>query len=338
MKLSTSLSVVTVATALGLFSTSAQALNVRAQATRSEASATRVRMDVDVATSSALDILFVIDDSGSMAAHQQNLLANVGELVRAAKDSGVDLHAGVITTSADGLVVSSALGARGVLAGARKKFAASSEGDFEKTLTENLKLVMTPNGSGTEQPFEAAQFALSEPLISTLNQGFLRPKAALAIFVLTDSDDQSPLAPEHYVQLVKNLKAKTSVSVHAAYIPADSTTCDRMGEPKATRIEAVLNAFGTKDESVNLCDPSFGSKLSKIGDAYSVVGVRTVQLNLAPQISSLTATFGTQKLEAGDLLGGWVYDSSKMQLQLGEKIDWTSQPAGTRLLIDYLAK
>src|SRR5207248_7519381 len=46
------------------------------------------------------------------------------------------------------------------------------------------------DGSGKEQPFQAARLALSDRLLDT-NAGFLRDGARLAIIFLTDEDDCS---------------------------------------------------------------------------------------------------------------------------------------------------
>lgn len=324
---------------LGLMSTfvtsSASAMNVRRELVKVDATGTRVRMDVDVFSSSMLDILFVIDDSGSMGLHQQKLLANVDGIVRAAKASGVDIHAGVITTSVSGSVAPAASGG-GLLVGSVKKYAATADGDFDSVLSNNLKAAMTTWGAATEQPFEAARLALSEPMASGPNRGFVRTDAALAIFLLTDADDQSPSPIEYYFNMVKALKVSAPVSLTAAYVPTAQPTCDTQGEPPAVRIEEALAKFGSQASSVSLCDADFATKLNQIGDGFGVAAIRTVQLKLAPILSTMHIAFGNQNIEAGDLEYGWVYDPAKMQIIFGNKVDWTSEPAGTRLLIDYL--
>jgi hypothetical protein len=318
-------------------SSSALAMNAHGLVVHTDATGTRVRLEVEVGLQPALDILFVIDDSGSMAVHQANFFANVKELVRASTASGVDLHAGVITTSAISVPPPAALG-QGVLVGSAKKYASTSEGDFDAVLDANLRAAMTTYGNPTEQPFEAMRLALSEPAVSGPNHGFIREGAGLAIFVVTDADDQSPDLVDTYIQMLKALKPTAPVSLHAAYIPVAETTCDTSGELRAVRLEEALSKFGTLSESVSLCDPSYGTKLQKIGEGYGVVTLRMVQLKKAPDLSTMHITFGNQNLEAGDLEYGWIYDASKMQILFGSKIDWKSEPAGTRVLIDYLAK
>lgn len=54
-------------------------------------------------------------------------------------------------------------------------------------------------GAGIEMGLEAAALALSEPLRSGANAGFLRDDARLALVFVTDEDDYSPLAPADYL-------------------------------------------------------------------------------------------------------------------------------------------
>lgn len=334
---------------LGTLASPAMALNVLSSKTATGPSGvTQVRMELEVSRgtlTSALDILFVVDDSGSMGTHQQNLLANVDNLVRAAERSGVDLNAAVITSSVDQDPWQPKPGyaSKGKFTGLPGATVASTaNGNFSAVLKQNLTFGMIIDGSGTEQPFEAVRLALSEPLLSGHNAGFLRPNAGLAVFLLTDADDQSPQPVQTYVDFLKQLKSN-AVTMHAAFIPstapaAPGTACDRSGEPAPARLEEALNAFGTLSESISLCEPDYSSRLSTIGSKYEMIGLRTVELKIAPVISSIRLTYGSQTLVAGDLHHGWVYDSAKMQIQLGAKINWVKEPQGTKLVVEYIAQ
>jgi hypothetical protein len=255
--------------------------------------------------------------------------------------SGVDLHAAVITTNTDTPPYQPVPGYAhgGRLIGVTNKVAKTVDGNFEQVLTENLKIGMRNDGSGYETPLEAVRLALSEPLLSTDNAGFLRPNAALAVFLLTDADDQSKDPVATYVEFLKNLK-QNAVTLHAAYIPTThvvlpGATCDRSGEPMPARLEEALVAFGTLAESINLCESDYSTKLGSIGSKYEMIGVRSVQFKLPAKISTIKVTYGSTVLVAGDVLKGWVYDSAKLQLQLGQFVDWRSQPIGTKLIIEY---
>lgn len=333
-------------------SVSVQAMNVLSQTVKTIGVKTTIRMEVEVprATSQVpVDLVFVIDNSASMSEHQKRLLDNAGDLAKAAVASGADVHAAVITTTADGQstyppngdleAAELREGLNGKFAGLKKRFAATADGDFEKTLLENLSSAMTINGSATEQPFEAIRKAFSEPLISTVNQGFLRGKSALGFFVLTDGDDQSSMTTENFVQFLKDLKPNGVVTMHAAYIPwvSGAPVC-QTAEAKPERLEAVLQHFGTLRTSVSLCGDNFGSQLKSIGTQYGRNGLTVVQLTIPADPATIRVTYGTTTLSGGNLRGGWVYDSNTMKLTLGEGIDWLRENQGTPLVIEFSEK
>lgn len=167
-----------------------------------------------------LDILFVIDDSNSMAEEQdgvaRELTAFVEELRRA---GGVrqDFAVGVITTSVyvdirigdyhrytpypleSGRLrpVPDALPDGGLALETNNERVLS--GDDPALLEKFARLVhQGVGGSGQETPFEAVRLALlgdlaTIPLAEGGNQGFLRDGARLLVVVLSDEDDCSEL-------------------------------------------------------------------------------------------------------------------------------------------------
>jgi hypothetical protein len=174
------------------------------------------------------DILFVIDDSGSMSDNQANLAANLGTFIDTLAASPVQnaFRIGVTTTSIEGFKTSAtstpaqaytAAPAAGVpypdgaiLAIAQSAAGAGLSGAFiydratatwgghrvldagVASLQQDFKanVLVGARGSGREQPFRAARLALTDRLADA-NAGFLRPGARLAVFFLTDEDDCS---------------------------------------------------------------------------------------------------------------------------------------------------
>jgi hypothetical protein len=146
------------------------------------------------------DILFVIDDSGSMNQEQTNLQTNLGNFIQGLKDSPVanDFQLGVTTTSVQTFDGSFSTTAgrpyeQGAFVGTPKVLLGSSPtlvADFQS------RVIVGTGGSGKEQPFWAMKLALSSPLIDAggANEGFLRPGARLAIVILSDEDDCSDSA------------------------------------------------------------------------------------------------------------------------------------------------
>jgi len=174
------------------------------------------------------DILFVVDDSGSMFDKQENLAANFTSFITrlAASPARNDLQIGVTTTSVDryglGLFPDTfaATGAclsppslgqpypQGALVSvsgpdvavdrlqsttAPPRILSGASPTLVADFSENVAVGVC--GSGREQGLAGARLALSDPNLSGPNAGFLRSGARLAVVIVSDDDDCSD--PDH---------------------------------------------------------------------------------------------------------------------------------------------
>jgi hypothetical protein len=144
------------------------------------------------------DILFVIDDSGSMSEEQANLKANLATFIQALKTSPIanDFQIGVTTTSVTGFTgtAMTGVGDHGALiADVPAGTPAVLAGDRADLVNEfGQRVIVGTSGSGKEQPFRAMELALSDPtLLGGANAGFLRAGSRLAVVFLSDEDDCS---------------------------------------------------------------------------------------------------------------------------------------------------
>lgn len=176
--------------------------------------ATRKVMEVPPEPIEALDILFVIDTSASMAEEQQALIASAADSLfaqLAAEVGGMpDLHLGTVSTDLGAgpfnLTGCDAPGDDGMLQGVRASSLCSGisiDGDFVSDVDDGSGGRVTnytgsldeafgciaglgTSGCGFEQPLEAMRRALDGR-----NPGFLRDQAMLLVLFLTDEDDCS---------------------------------------------------------------------------------------------------------------------------------------------------
>ncbi|NPD22935.1 VWA domain-containing protein [Corallococcus exiguus] len=159
------------------------------------------------------DILFVIDNSGSMSEEQQGIATELPAFLAALKEgNGVsqDFRVGVITTSvyqrqrfADGAdVIRSFPDQEGRLRPVRDESNQPTaerfiEGADPLLLPKFQRLVdQGTSGSGQEAPFEAVRLAVASPLATQPlaeggNGGFLRDDARLLVVVVSDEEDCS---------------------------------------------------------------------------------------------------------------------------------------------------
>lgn len=144
-----------------------------------------------------MDILFVIDNSGSMAEEQANLSTNFPKFIdvlNAAREGNLDYRVGVTTTAFPMQILGIPLGTgeQGTLLktpSMTRSWLERADPEIATTFTALAQVGI--GGSGQEQPLKAAQSALIDRVTDGANAGFLREDALLAIVILTDEDDQS---------------------------------------------------------------------------------------------------------------------------------------------------
>jgi hypothetical protein len=155
-----------------------------------------------------MDILFVIDNSGSMGEEQTNLAQNFPKFIdvlnayQTGTGNPLDYHVGVTTTSlTEGappiplpFPIPLPMGDDGALH--MKSECGMTRTWIERTDTDAAKefacvAQVGTDGSGMEQPLEAARLALTDRIADGKNAGFMRDDALLAVVILTDEDDQS---------------------------------------------------------------------------------------------------------------------------------------------------
>ncbi|MEK6773935.1 MAG: vWA domain-containing protein [Bdellovibrionota bacterium] len=281
-----------------------------------------------------VDILFVIDNSGSMGVHQENLADNIDLFLAAFVDRvQVDYHIGVLTTDMDS---NSAENTHccGNLVG-RTKFTDRSTPDGRFVLYRNL--LVGVKGSGTEKVFDPIKAALSEPRLSNQNQGFLRPDAHLAVIIITDAEDHSEENSQNlYDFLVRLKKLPEKVLAYGAIIPSDITSCARDEAEVPRRLESFLSMTVNATKNImSLCDPNFGKSLANLGNNIAKTIASTIFLVRAPILETIEVWYGTQQIPK-DPKKGWSYDVAQNAIHLGDDIVWdTSQPSGTKIRISF---
>jgi hypothetical protein len=174
----------------------------------------------------ATDVLFVVDDSGSMLGEQEELSENLGHFVNALVTSPVPLDVRIAVTNTsvsgyageemypaggpapagtpypagafvamrqdqDGAVTPGAYlwDATAGWGGPRILSSAMGGAALERDFRANV--LVGVRGSGKEQPLRAMRLALEKAGSGDVNDGFLRPRARLAVVIITDEDDCS---------------------------------------------------------------------------------------------------------------------------------------------------
>ncbi len=284
-----------------------------------------------------VDLLFVVDNSGSMAAHQQQLAENVS-IISTSIDKNLDLHVGVISTD---FVID-----KGRLLGA-PSFLTPSQVGFSQTLAQHL--LIGTNGSGLESFFNPILTAASYPAVQTVNDGFIRLKAQLHIVLLTDGDEPNEktvgasifVSDDEFIQKLSSTKSSSNLlQIDAFLSPSTNSNCLKDADVSMPlRLEKIVGIFGGSiynicgDMTENIHQLANSLRISAQKSVSPVADIAPIQLLGIPILSSINVSFGKQVLLLGDK--GWIYDFVNNKVIISTNVEWQAQPKDTALIVSY---
>ena len=239
-----------------------------------------------------MDILFVIDDSGSMSEEQANLISNFPRFVevldnyRTEAGNPLDYRLGVTTTGRDITTVItfnvpglpapmmmsiSETGPDGALlqpseCSMSRRWIESADPDVTGTFS-CLANVGT-GGSSVEMPLLMTQRAFTDRVVDGTNAGFIRNDALLAVIMLTDENDCS--RPEDRVEINIDFGAGVAGAADACD-PNGPTIIPTM--QFLTVLDSVKGDRGRWAAAV-IAGPGPGSCSSSFGDAAEATRLR----------------------------------------------------------------
>jgi hypothetical protein len=312
-----------------------------------------------VQKAAVVDVLFVVRNGPAMCEKQQQLATKFTSFISALDQESLDFHVAVTSTDFSSTQF-------------QGKFVAAAGNPFVLDAgTTNLTQVFTQNvlavgdtASPLSQGLLAALAAVTPPLSTGWNAGFLRQNASLAVIAVSDEDDYSLSVPppsegtDYYATFftrsfahLKSAGNENLVSVSAiigadAGIPADcegtasNPSCvynDATGHA-GYRYAAVANGTGGLIQPI--CASDFGPLLSTlaahIGGLTRSYDLANVPLgeSLNPNTITITVTPVGQPsyVVPQDTLNGWSYD------QANEAIDFAGTgipPPGANVVISY---
>lgn len=172
----------------------------------------------------AVDVLWVIDNSGSMSEEQKIIANNIDEFLNAFAPLDIEYHMGLITTDTTQPSQSGRLQGTYEDGGGTEYHYVTWIMRDEAIDEFGAAVKRLDGGSGAEAGLEAMHQALGEPLASTYNHGFLRDEAFLSVIFVSDEEDQSkPISatgsiPQGYIDFMVNLKGGAENVIASAII------------------------------------------------------------------------------------------------------------------------
>jgi hypothetical protein len=245
---------------------------------------------------SKIDVLVVIDNSGSMAPEQKNMSDRFGSFID--KIDSLDWRIAVTTTDMQGgkvdlkdkfdgqlLPISGLTG---------RYFLQSSDGKAAAQTSFGATVQRSEEGSGYEQGVAATYRSVERSMITgDANGGFYRSDAALAIVVVSDADETglnnnngnltSKSVPANLVSLVSNRWPGKPFIFNAIIVQSGDSACkgDKVNNNENYGVNYEKTAALTGGITGTVCATDYSTQLGDIGTGLGKV-VRSVSLDCAP--------------------------------------------------------
>lgn len=164
-----------------------------------------------------LDIVWIIDNSGSMSDEQSALGTNFSAFINDFIDQNVDFKMAITTTDAS---TSSKKGSM-VYGSDTKLTSAKAQENPERFKSDFRSLVQVgTRGSGSEKGLEA-----SEGFMQKYANSFLRQDAYLAVVMISDEEDQSSKSVSYYTDYLKQFKNEGGLVKIYSIVDVNNTNC-----------------------------------------------------------------------------------------------------------------
>jgi hypothetical protein len=285
-----------------------------------------------------IDILWVVDDSQSMANEQAKIADRFDDFLTGINDAGVDWHIGVISTDLDNLDTAALLqGEPAVLT--------TDTPEYRSLFQERVRVGI--DGSDKEKGIDAAFQALTEPLLSGPNEGFRRPGATLMVNYFSDENDCSDrgalldewVAEPCYdrsemlvpvIELIRDYRTLTQegerMYVSAIVGPKIAAGCE--GAKPGSRYNTMADAFGGLKG--NICDQDFDAIMGELG--LQAGGISTSFILEHYAVASTIKVWVDDEPIDEDEESGWTYDSRYHVLYFhGDGVP----PRGSKIQVEY---
>jgi hypothetical protein len=245
-----------------------------------------------------VDVLWIIDNSGSMSNKQAQLAANASRFIQKAVSSGMDFHVAVTTTGITPFTGGIAQCPGGANGGEAGRFfpVDNSSPRILTPQTPNVEQVFAKDAivgicHYIEEGMTAMYDALSPPLVNDTqapgspwpsdgNAGFLRSTARLYVIWVTDEDDMVPSATspigkvpnptpvQYYVSFLEGLKPGRPDMVGASAIIGLPGSCGGDIDGVGTRYIDFVEQVGGEIEDV--CSADWSAVIDAVAnDAFS---------------------------------------------------------------------
>lgn len=282
-----------------------------------------------------VDVLWVVDTSGSMAARQAELAKQVPLFIEGLNATGLDYNIGVTTMDMSGS------GNRGRL------IAQSGSPIVLRKTTPNLvgllagRIQAGQNGSPVERGREAMMTALTASRPGSFNEGFLRENSLLNVIFVTDEEDESDNSIDYVAALdalkpVLPLGDRSWVAHFIGVTPTDESckTAEWGFSSPGRRYIDLSTASSGASESI--CDADFRRALTNVKSRVLEM-LTEFPLSGKPNQATIKVVVDGLTVPRSDV-NGWSYRASANVIRFhgsaipkaGSRISVTFDPEGLK--------
>ncbi len=285
-----------------------------------------------------VDLLFVVDNSFSMAEEQAALAAGFTSFIAEIETAGVDFHLGVISTSQE-----TDDPERGRMIGSPRFL--TNDDDYVTEFANRVTVGV--NGSDKEKGLLAVSLALSEELLAGVHFDFLREDANLLVVFVSDEEDCSDngrldgfdadacytepdllVSPTDYINQLRQTKRgrEELISVAAVIGPNGPSACENTWP--GFRYVELVQEFGGKLGSI--CETDWSAMLYDIG--LNAAGISTDFLMSEAAVPDTIKVRVDGEIIPEDSLDGWRYDAGEWEIEFRGRY---VPPRGTEIACTY---
>lgn len=275
-----------------------------------------------------IDVLWVVDNSGSMDTSQTNLANNFASFIARFNQKGLDFHMAVVTTDGwEKRFNSSSTKARfkdGISSHTGYYVMDKNTPNLSQVFTTNIKVGI--NGNGDERALDSMRYSLNDSF--NISKSFRRSDAFLAVVIVSDEEDFShsgtglnesysnpSLFPvSDFVSFLDTYTGRqaggiANYSVNSITVPNSACvtqlSTDGFTRKISTRVPQLVDLTGGVKGS--LCS-NFGDTLDLISE--SIIALSSVfTLARVPVVSTIVVTVDGITVPQ-DGTNGWTYDSA----------------------------
>jgi hypothetical protein len=250
------------------------------------------------------DLLFVVDNSGSMYEEQALLAQSFSTFINWIIGENVDFHIAVTTTDM------METGEQGAFVG-NPKILRPETPDLVAAFQNNVNV--GDLGSWEEKGLDAARAALSEPNTAAENAGFLRDNANLYLVFVTDEEEQSADSIHDFIDFFGQLKGDPDRVHYTAIAGPVPTGCQSLNgyADASLRYDELITTTGGLFGSI--CQEDFGVTLQEL--AFEVIAAASeYHLTKLPIPSTIEVFVEGAAVPATD----WVYHSATNSVEIME--------------------